>query len=192
MIEIDPTSLPAFASLASLYMRQGRLEEAKAEYLKIGGQQPSSVTAPTMIAILTEAQGKIVDAERAYERVLAQHSAAPVAANNLAWLYAEHEGNLDVALDLAQKAKQLMPRSADVDDTLGWVYYKKDLSMAAVPALEAAVRAEPANALFAYHLGMAYAKMGDRTKAREAFETALKRKPDYREASDALKAFGLR
>jgi hypothetical protein len=37
---------------------------------------------------------------------------------------------------------------------------------------------------------MAYSKTGDRAKAVQALDAALKQKPDYREASDALKALG--
>ena len=191
MVAVDPTSLPAFASLAALYLRQGKLEEARAEYLTIGSQQPSSVTAPTMVAIILEIQNKIVDAQRAYERVLNDHPKAPVAANNLAWLYAEHDGNLDVALELAQRAKQQMPNAPEVDDTLGWIYYKKDFATLAVPLLEGAHRADPKNATFAYHLGLAYAKAGKRERATNALGEALKLKPDFREAAAAAQALGI-
>jgi tetratricopeptide (TPR) repeat protein len=192
MLALDPTSLQAFAGLATLYLRQGKLEEARAEYLKIGDRQPSSVTAPTMVAIILEAQNKIADAQRAYEGVLADHPKAPVAANNLAWLYVEHGGNLDVALELAQTAKQHMPNAPEVDDTLGWIYYKKDFATLAVPLLESAHRADPKNATFAYHLGLAYAKAGERLKATNALEEALRLKPDFHEAVAAARALGIR
>src|SRR5262249_17747471 len=126
IVEIDPTNLSAFANLAAMYVQQGRLEEAKAEYRKVPERQPGSVAAPTMIGMSLEAQGKFIDAERAYEKVVQDHPKSPIAANNLAWLYAEHEGNLDVALTLVQKARPDLPKSADIDDTEGWIYYKKD------------------------------------------------------------------
>src|SRR5205085_5450280 len=138
--------------------------------------------------MILELQGKYIEAERVYEKILADHAKAPLAANNLGWLYSEHEGNLDVALTLVQKARPDLPKSAEVDDTEGWIYYKKDLATMAVPLLEQASRANPQNALFAYHLGMAYSKAGNREKAKAAFELALKAKPDYKEAADAAKA----
>jgi len=61
-----------------------------------------------------------------------------------------------------------------------------------VPLLETASRGRPDNALFAYHLGMAYSKAGSRDKAKAAFDQALKIKPDYKEAAEAAKALGLR
>ena len=36
-------------------------------------------------------------------------------------------------------AKRQMPKSPEVDDTLGWVYYKKNLADLAIPALEDSV-----------------------------------------------------
>ena len=43
---------------------------------------------------------------------------APVAANNLAFIYAERGQNLDVALQLAMTAKQRMTEDSNVEDTL--------------------------------------------------------------------------
>ena len=69
--------------------------------------------------------------------VLAASPRAIVAANNLAWLYAENGGNLDVALSLAQTASQQAPDDPKVNDTLGWIFYKKSLAGQAVAALQA-------------------------------------------------------
>ena len=58
-----------------------------------------------------------------------------MAANNLAWIDATSNGNLDVALQLAQTAKAQLPNRHEVDDTLGWIYYKKGLSSMAIESL---------------------------------------------------------
>jgi cellulose synthase operon protein C len=50
-----------------------------------------------------------------------------VVANQLAYIYLEHGGDVNVALGLAQQAKQKMPDSPNVADTLGWAYYKSGL-----------------------------------------------------------------
>jgi tetratricopeptide (TPR) repeat protein len=75
-----------------------------------------------------------------------------------------------------------------VNDTLGWVYYKKNLAEQAIPAFESSVQTSPKNPIYRYHLGLAYAKAGRVVKAREALDEALRQKPDYREASEARKA----
>ena len=55
----------------------------------------------------------------------------------------------------------------------------------AITTLEEAVRLAPANPLYAYHLGVGYAKNGDDAKARKSLEGALKLRPDFERAEDA-------
>ena len=85
-----------------------------------------------MVGMLHELQNNKEEAKRWYEKALVADASAPVAANNLAWLTAEQGGNLDVAMQLAQTAKARLPDSPQVDDTLGWVYYKKGLHTLAI------------------------------------------------------------
>ena len=81
-----------------------------------------------MVGMLLYMQGKLDDAKAAYEKVLAIDPKSPAAANNLAQIYVDRNENLDVALQLAQTAKAGLPNSHEVDDTLGWIYYKKGLA----------------------------------------------------------------
>ena len=187
VLGVDPNNLAAYDALATLLIRSGRLQEAKNEYESVWKKQPKSTAAPTMIGLLLEAENKPAEAQKIYEKVVGAAPEAAVAANNLAWLYAEGGGNLDVALQLAQSASQRLPRVPQVSDTLGWVYLKKDLLPMAVNAFENSVRDDPNNPLYQYHLGLAHLKGGKVVKAKEAFEAALKKKPDYKDAQDALK-----
>ena len=113
---------------------------------------------------------------------------AAVASNNLAWLYAEGGGNLDVAMQLALSASRELPKVPEVTDTLGWVYVKKGLADLAIPPLLSSVENDPKNATYRYHLGLAYAKKGDKRKARDAFDEALKLEPGLKEAATARTA----
>jgi tetratricopeptide (TPR) repeat protein len=89
-----------------------------------------------------------------------------LAANNLAAASAAHGGNLDEALALAQKARELAPDLVNAADTLGWIQYKKGLHLAAVPLLEECVRKAPESATYRYHLGMVLVATGQNEKAR--------------------------
>jgi tetratricopeptide (TPR) repeat protein len=109
----------------------------------------------------------------------------PVAANNLAWMTAETGGNLDVALQLAQTATRRLPDHPAVQDTLGWIYYKKGLATLAVPPFEKSIEKDPKDPVYYYHLGLAYARSGDSPKARQALQQALKMAPNFRGAADA-------
>jgi len=174
LVSVDPRSQAGYAMLAQLYVKQQRLDEARKQFEVIAKRDPRSVGARTMIGIILEVQGKREEAKKAYEAAVADGQAAPVAANNLAFMYAEDGQNLDTALQLASTAKKLMPENSEVDDTLGWVYYKKDLASLAIPPLEESLKKRPDNPNALYHLGMTYAKIGDKAKSRDALERALK------------------
>ena len=182
LIDVDSKNAEAFGALAGLYMRTGRLDEARSAFESIIRRRPKDVVANTMLGTILQVQQKTADAQRVYEGVVSNPQQAPVAANNLAWLYAENGGNLDLALQLAQAAKRQIPNSSQVDDTLGWVYYKKNLADLAVPPLEDSVKRDPNNAVHVYHLGLAYLKAGEVTKALHAFDNAVTLKPDFKEA----------
>ena len=176
-VTADPRFTPGYTMLAQLYMQQGRLDEARAEFESIVEREPTSIGARTMVGILLEMQGKREQAKKSYEVTVNGTENAPFAANNLAFIYAEQGTNLDVALRLATSAKQGLPDDPSVDDTLGWIYYKKDMPSLAVRPLLDSLRKRPDAAEVVYHLGMTYAKLGDKVKARETLERALKLDP---------------
>jgi tetratricopeptide (TPR) repeat protein len=187
VIERYPSNIQAYRLLAGLYVSQQRIDEARAKYEEVSRRAPKpvAVAAITMVATLLSAQGKNDEARAYYEKALALDPNMAVAANNLAWDYAETNRDLDVALKLAQIAKARFPDSADVGDTLGWVYYKKGLHSLAISSLEEANRQAPTNPVIQYHLGMAHLKNGDPETARRFLERALKTKPDFKNAGDA-------
>ncbi len=172
-VAANPAFTPGYAALGQLYIRQQRLSEAQSEFQALAERDPSAAGARTMVGVLLEEQGKLDEAAKAYEATVSRPEKAPVAANNLAFIYAERGTNLDVALQLAQTAKQGLPDDPNVDDTIGWIYYKKDLASLAVGPLEASVKKQPENAEAHYHLGMTYAKLGDRAKAKASLGRAL-------------------
>ena len=71
--------------------------------------------------------------------MLAIDPRSAIAANNLAWIYLDSGENLDIALQLAQTAKAALPNLPQVNDTLGWIFYKKGLFSLAEGPLKLAV-----------------------------------------------------
>ena len=141
----------------------------------------------TMLGMLYEMRGKAVEAEKQYEKVLALDSTAAVASNNLAYIYADGNRNLDVALQLAQTAQRGLPDEPNAVDTLGWVYYRKGMTSAAIRELESAVKTSPKDPLLRYHLGMAYNQAGELAKAKATLEEALSIGTQFPGADDARK-----
>jgi len=188
VIEHDPSNLQAYGMLGQLYASQRRLPDALRNFEEVLKTQPRSVPTHTTVAILYEMDGKRSEARARYERVLQIDPTAAVAANNLAYIYAEDGGNLDIALQLAQTAKQKLPEVPSVIDTVGWVYYKKNLPVLAVPLFEEAINKDPKNPTYRLHLGLALLQAGEKARGRQALEGVVNGSPDAPEAGEARKA----
>jgi tetratricopeptide (TPR) repeat protein len=184
-IEVDAENVQAYDLLGRLYLSQQRLDEALAEFDALSKRHPRPVQALTLAGVILEAQKKPEEARKRYQQALALDPDMAVAANNLAWMYVESGDNMDVALQLAQTATRRLPDNPAMQDTLGWIYYKKGLAMLAVPPFERSVKLDPRNPVFRYHLGLAYLKAGDSTRARAALQEALSLAPDFTGAADA-------
>jgi putative PEP-CTERM system TPR-repeat lipoprotein len=185
ILERAPSSFEGYVFLAQLYASQNRLPEAITRYQEIAKRKPKLAAVPIQIGILLELSNKRQEAAKWYEQALSIDKNAAIAANNLAMIYVDTGGNLDMAGQLAQTAKQQLPNSPEVSDTLGWVYYKKGQAALAIAALKEAVAQQPQNAVYHYHLGLAYAKSGAKVQARNSLEQALKISPTFEGADDA-------
>src|SRR5918993_5120918 len=135
-----------------------------------------------MLGTILELQGRKDEAKARYNKALQTDPRAAVAANNLAWIDANNNGNLDVALQLAQTAKAQLPNRHEVDDTLGYIYYKKGLSSMAIEALSASTTRQPDNPNYNYHLALAHHQNGDKEQARKLLLKALASKTTFAEA----------
>jgi tetratricopeptide (TPR) repeat protein len=187
-IDLDPDSLEAYGLLGKLYALQKRLDAARQTFEAIATERPDAVSAHTVVALIDEMQGRQSEARKRYERIVQIAPSAVVACNNLAYMYAEHGGSLEVALQLAQRARQKAPDAPEILDTVGWVYYRKGLPHLAVPLFQEAVVKAPSSPTYRYHLALAYRESGDMRKAREAFTQVVSVGPESPEAGEARKA----
>jgi predicted Zn-dependent protease len=106
--------------------------------------------------------------------VLEVDAANPFALNNLAYDLAV--SSPDEALTLAQQAAGHAPDNPSVQDTLGWIYYRKGIYRTAIEHLKAAVDTEPTPKR-QFHLAMTYLKYGDRDSGGKLLERALRQDP---------------
>jgi tetratricopeptide (TPR) repeat protein len=201
-LELDPNYVSAYSALGALFVNTKQEDRAIAEYRKILELRPENPTAYTLIGMLEDARQNFPAAVENYRKALEKDPNSSIAANNLAWLYAEHKelnGNLDEAIRLAQGVVQKNPNVAGFIDTLGWVYYQKGLHAAAVDQLQKAVTVDeamakklnaPSSPSYRYHLGMALKAKGDRPAAKRELEIALRlgEKAAFKDAEEARKA----
>jgi Tfp pilus assembly protein PilF len=134
-------------------------------------------------------EGKSTAAIEQYRKTVGLDGKNVYALNGLAYLLTE-SGQPDEAIKYAQKAKELAPDNAAVDDTLGWTYFQKGIYSLAVAHLESA-DAKDATAVRNYHLAMAYLKNGYVKLGRKALDAALKADPTLPEAQMARQAFAI-
>jgi tetratricopeptide (TPR) repeat protein len=184
-IETQPGYLPAYLALGQLYVSQGQLPAARAEFETLARQSVKPVSALTMVGVLLQAEGNVEGARKQYERVLELEPDAPVAANNLAYIHAEAGTSLDLALSLAEGARRREPENASINDTLGYVLLVSKRPFPAIAAFERSVQLEPGNPVYHYHLGRAYLENGDKEKARKSLTAALALNTAFRDAADA-------
>jgi len=157
--------------------RRGDLQKSiesleKARQLDIGNG-----SLPTNIAMMLEVQGKTSDARKYYDLAVKADPNNAIALNNLAYLITETNGDLDLALTYAQRAKQRLPKFAEISDTLGWIYLKKNLTDNSIDTFKNLVVAAPQNSTFHYHYAMALAQKGQKDLAIKECTAALQQKP---------------
>ena len=85
----------------------------------------------------------------------------------------------------AQTARDQLPDDPLIADTLGWIYYKKNVYLRANSLLKEAAEKLPDNPMVQYHYGMAQHKNGDTSGAKETLQAALKLSTDFPGSDDA-------
>ena len=173
-IDLNPNLASAYLQIGSAYAAQKQFDSAIAQYDKIIAKTPNAIPPLMMAGVLYDRKRQPEKANHYYKKILEINKNFVPAANNLAWNYAENGGHLDVALGLAQRARELDPNDPGVADTLGWISYKKRLYPTAVSLLrESNTKLKESSPEVLYHLGMAYHKNGDNTLAAETLSKAL-------------------
>jgi len=171
-LQQSPQSYSDYVQLGSLVARRQRVPEAIAYFESAVKLRPADVGSWTMLGMLNQQQGNLLKSEESYIKALDIEPNAGVAANNLAWLYADRLKDMDKAMELARRAKVALPNVPNVSDTLGWIYTKRRLNEMAIPLLSEAVKSEPKHAEYRYHLAVALMQSGKKAAARQEMAAA--------------------
>jgi tetratricopeptide (TPR) repeat protein len=177
LLSADPKSINLTRQLAEVYDLKGDRSNA------LSYSQQANALAPTDLAVsLTLAEaltraGRTEEARVQYLRVAKAHSDNAPALNNAAFFLADSGGDLDEALQLAQRALEKVPGQPGFSDTIGYIYLKKGLYDSAIQTFRNLTRKYPMFAVFRYHLGLALYEKGDKAEARRELEGALAAHP---------------
>jgi tetratricopeptide (TPR) repeat protein len=187
-MQINPDDGDAVALYAQLQVQRGQTANAVTAWEQFSTAHPQNAHAFAILGVLEESRGDLRKAEAYYKKALQIQPREPVAANNLAYRMLQNGENVDVALTLAQTARQAMPNSTTTADTLAWAYYYKGTYGFARDLLEDAIKINPNSAAMQYHLGMVYSKLRDKNDAAIHLRKAMSLAPDSPTAKDAQAA----
>ena len=182
LLQTEPKSTTLLLALAETQRRKGDINLAIDTFRRASQAAPSDTRALLQLGLLMDGTGRREQAKPIYEQILKIEPDHPVALNNLAYIKAEEGVDLDEALTMAQRARQKLPNSSFIKDTLGWIYIKKNLSDDAVRMFKDLVQEEPANPQFHYHYGMALLQKGDKPSAKKELEIAIRNNPSKDDA----------
>ena len=190
-IALDGALLLTYANLGALYAQQGRVGEAIREFETIAAKNPRQLSALTILGMLHEQRKDYPRATAKYEEALRVDAKFAPAANNLAWILIENGGDKERALAYAETARRALPRDPQIADTLGWVYYNKQMYVKSVSLLQESVDQLPENPIILYHYGMAQSANKNSVEAKKAlgkFLTLSPNDPHVPKAKEALAA----
>jgi len=166
------------------YLRKGDVQESINSLEKAHQGQPNNTVLTTNLGMLYEMQSKSDMARKYYEMSLKADPNNPLALNNLAYLISQSNGDLDQALTYATRAKQRLPEHAEVNDTLGLIYIRKNLTDQAIDTFRTLVVKVPQNPTYHYHYAMALLQKGDRETAKKECLSALADKPNKQQENE--------
>lgn len=178
-IKLEPDAPAAYSLLAHLYLATNQQEKALADLADAVARNPKDTDALMLTAVIEDRKGDFKAARVNYEKLLAIEPRFVSALNNLAYLVSEHSGQTDYGLELAQRARLLLPNDPHVADTLGWILYQKHEYAWALSLLEEAAEALPTEAEVQYHLGMGQYVAGHEDSARAALQRAYQLNQEF-------------
>ncbi|MBN2687572.1 MAG: tetratricopeptide repeat protein [Deltaproteobacteria bacterium] len=190
--EINPNSQQALFNLARLEHLKGSPDEALANYEKMRKLNPDDTRIPLLMAMTMEQKGEPKEAAAIYEEILGKTPDSPLAANNLAFYYAEYEPtkeNLEKAEKIMAPLLEKFKNEPAIVDTGAWVFYRKgDYKKAAdlMTNIQDKIKKVPA---INYHVGMIHLGLGDKPTAQEHLKRAVEsgeKFPGYEDAQKAL------
>ena len=170
--------------LGNVYFLKKDYQSAMEYYRKVDAAKPGYIPAIFQQGSIFQTTGRKKDAIAQYQKILRLSQNHVPTLNNLAYLYAEDKKDAAMALQLAARAYTFAPGDGMVQDTLGFVQLKNGKTHEGLTTLKKAVELVPNNPSILYHLALAYKDTGDKQKAVESLQKAIKL-GDFPELSEA-------
>ncbi|MCL7489665.1 MAG: tetratricopeptide repeat protein [Desulfobulbaceae bacterium] len=163
-----------FVMLAALYHVQKKTELGESTFDRAIAAFPENDDLLYDYGLFLETAGRSDEAMSIMQEVIKRQPAHGEALNYVGYSWADKNIHLDQALEYIQRAIELKPDNAYIQDSLGWVYYRLGRIEEAREALERAVElSDEEDPAILDHLGDVYLELGRRGDAIDAYLKAL-------------------
>ncbi|MDG2051654.1 MAG: tetratricopeptide repeat protein [Myxococcota bacterium] len=182
-LALDAEFAPSLEAIGTMKRNDGDLDGAIAIFERAANADDTSAEPLYLAAQTRLMQGNQEAAATLLQAALDRDPTHAAANNDLAWILASSNQQLDGALELAKQAVRFQT-SPETLDTLGYVYIQRGEIPEATNTLKKALDSYPESPSLAYRLGLARAAAGDSEGARAALTRALGQ-PNFPEAAAA-------
>jgi tetratricopeptide (TPR) repeat protein len=172
-VEAAPDSLEPHVLLGQLLQSQKRYREAERVWEETARQFPQVVGVALDLAFCREQLGNIPGAQAAARDALRRDPDNPTTLNFLGYLLADHDQNLEEAVELIRKALEHDPENGAYIDSLGWAYYRLGRLIEARRELERAVERTGGDPVVHEHLGDVYKDLRLMDLAKDQYRRSL-------------------
>ena len=163
-----------YAAEADLLYGLRRYAEGMALLDRAVAAFPDSIPLRYTRALTAERLGRTALLERDLRAVLAIRPDHPQALNALGYTWADHNRNLEQALDYIERAHAQLPDDAAIIDSLGWAHYRLGNLERAEDFLRRAHAMQPDGEVVAHLIEVLWVR-GRREEARRLYREALER-----------------
>jgi len=177
MLTGSPDDQGIYLAIAQIYSQAKlypKAEEVIQKAIALSNSLDNQEYARFMLGSIYERQKKYDLAEEQFRKVLAVDPLNDAAANYLGYMLADRGVRLEESIKYIKDALKIEPSNGAYLDSLGWAYHKMNRNDMAQGPLEKAVKLIPNDPTIREHLGYVYLGLGEKAKALQEWERALK------------------
>ena len=168
--QLEPTNANHLLGIANTLGLLQRPDEAQKFYNMAQKATPDDPRPWLLAATLLNQAGRLKESRFAYEQALARDKGNPYTLNNLAYLLARTNQDLESALSYAEQARRSMPNSPEIHDTLAYVYSALGMKRNLVATLREMLEIQPTEARIRTERILRQAERGELAQVRAALE----------------------
>lgn len=191
-LDLDSQNIDALYNLARLEEASGSINAAIERYREISGKRPDDIRLKMTLAGLLSRERKMQESKALYEEILEKNPGMPLAANNLAYYYVEHEptkANIDKAVKIITPVLERYKDTPNIVDTAAWVFFNHgEIEKAKNLLVSIESRGEEFPEIN-YHLALIYNRLKNKEMAKNYLRKVLDNPRKIEKIEEARKLY---